>query len=133
MKLLIADDNESTRRLIRHLMRGIAREVFEARDGKEAVALFSEHRPEWVLMDVEMAGMDGISAVKSIRATDPEAKVIIVTMYDDDRLRAEARSAGATGYLLKENLIELPSMIRRPPPGSKAGGTGEEGDAGERR
>lgn len=133
MKLLIADDNEDTRRLIRHLMRGVAREVFEARDGKEAVALFSEHRPDWVLMDLEMVGMDGISAVKSIRAADPEARVIIVTMHDDDRLRTAARMAGATGYLLKENLIDLPSMIPQPSLGSNAGASGDEPNAGERR
>ena len=73
----------------------------EAADGEEALARFRESRPDVVLMDVRMPGMDGVEATRRLRAMDPAAKVIILTTFDDDEYVFEGLRAGAVGYLLK--------------------------------
>ena len=73
----------------------------EAADGEEALAQFRETRPDVVLMDVRMPGMDGVEATRRLRAMDPAAKVIILTTFDDDEYVFEGLRAGAVGYLLK--------------------------------
>jgi DNA-binding NarL/FixJ family response regulator len=62
-------------------------------------------------MDVRMNEVDGIQATKQIKAADPEAKIAIVTDYDDDALRHAAMRAGACGYALKDNLLELVRLL----------------------
>ncbi len=87
--------------------------VFECSDGEGAVALIDRQRPDIVLMDIKMAAMDGITATRAIKEKDPEAYVVIVTEYDDPKLRDEARRAGASEYVLKENLLELQNVRSR--------------------
>jgi len=111
MKLLIVDDNADTRRLIRTVVRKCSEDIIEGHNGLEAISSYALHRPDWVLMDIEMQGMDGLTATKTIKHDFPEAKIIMVTMHDDARSRAAARAAGASGYVLKENLTELPSLL----------------------
>lgn len=107
MKLLIVDDNAQMRRLLCSVLRGVAAETIECADGCDALAAYDEHRPDWVLMDVEMDRMDGLTATAEITAANPEARIIVVTNHDSDTLRAEARRAGACDYVLKENLFAL--------------------------
>ncbi|MEZ4581413.1 MAG: response regulator transcription factor [Caldilineaceae bacterium] len=71
----------------------------EAADGEEALARFRETRPDVVLMDVRMPGMDGVEATRRLRAMDPAAKVIILTTFDDDEYVRGLRAV--VGYLLK--------------------------------
>ena len=111
MKLLIVDDNAETRRLIRAVVGVCSDDIIEGHNGTEAVDFYREHRPDWVLMDIEMRGMDGIAATRTIRQHYPEARIIIVTMHSDPRFRTAAREAGATGYILKDDLAALPSML----------------------
>jgi DNA-binding NarL/FixJ family response regulator len=75
--------------------------VGEAGDGREAVARFVALRPDVVLMDLRMPVMDGLTAIAEIRAADPHARVLALTMYDGDTDVHRALSAGACGYLLK--------------------------------
>jgi DNA-binding NarL/FixJ family response regulator len=63
-------------------------------------------------MDIAMKDLDGISATRQIKAAYPDAKIIIVTGYDEAELRQAAREAGACGYVLKENLIELRQRLQ---------------------
>lgn len=111
MKLLIVDDNSDTRKLIRAVVRKCSEDIIEGRNGAEAVASYIQYKPDWVLMDIEMVGMDGLTATRLIKQEHPEAKVIMVTMHDDPRWRLEAEKAGAVGYVLKENLTQLPSLL----------------------
>lgn len=111
MKLLIVDDNDDTRKLIRTVVRKCSEDIIEGRNGMEAVASYIQYKPDWVLMDIEMLGMDGLTATKMIKQDYPEAKIIMVTMHDDMRWRLAAQEAGATGYVLKENLTQLPSLL----------------------
>lgn len=107
MKLLIIDDNPRMRRLIRSVVAGVAAQVFECGDGDEAPAAYARHRPDWVLMDIRMGSTDGITATRKILTDDPQARIVIVTDYDDAALREAAREAGACEYVVKENLLDL--------------------------
>ncbi|GEN53409.1 response regulator transcription factor [Halobacillus faecis] len=80
--------------------------IAEADDGKAAVDLALEHRPDIILMDLVMDEMDGIEATKRITAQWPEAKVIIVTSFLDDEKVYPALEAGATSYMLKTSKAE---------------------------
>ena len=107
MKLLIVEDNAHMRRWLGSLVQDLAEEIHECRDGSEALAAYTRHHPDWVLMDIKMPQTDGLTATRQIKAAWPEAKIIIVTEYGDAELRAAAQRAGACGYVVKENLSEL--------------------------
>ncbi len=107
MNVLIVEDNSAMRRLIRNIVSPVADQVYECSDGAEAVAAYVLHRPDYVLMDIEMSVMDGITATARIKALEPTAKIIIVTDYDQVELREAAQEAGACGYVVKDNLLEL--------------------------
>jgi DNA-binding NarL/FixJ family response regulator len=68
-------------------------------------------RPDWVLMDVELGGMDGIAATRAIRTIDADAHVVIVTAHGEVEYRRAAAEAGACAYVLKENLLELLGVL----------------------
>ena len=75
--------------------------VGEAADGADAVALVRDHSPDVVLMDIRMPGLDGLAATAQVIAAHPEARVVILTTFDDDEYVYEALRAGASGFLLK--------------------------------
>jgi two-component system, NarL family, response regulator LiaR len=76
--------------------------VGEAADGAEAVARFLELRPDVVLMDLQMPGVDGAEATRRIRAIEPAARILVLTTYATDEFIFAALRAGAKGYLLKD-------------------------------
>lgn len=120
-KILIADDDMRMRRVIGEMVNGLGMTIHEARDGAEAVDLFVLELPDWVLMDLRMKPVDGLSATARIKAHSPNARVVIVSQYDDAALREAAGRAGACGYVLKENLHELSGILN-----GKASGTLDE-------
>ena len=114
MCLMIVDDNPDMRRIIRRMVSGIATEIIECADGGGALAAYSHSHPDWVLMDIEMKDMDGISATRQIKAAFPDARIVIVTEYDHTDWREEARRAGACEYVLKESLLEVRAILHSP-------------------
>jgi two-component system response regulator DegU len=111
LKVLIVDDNAEVRRMIRRFISDLAAEIREADDGANALDAYAAFRPDWVLMDIEMKHTNGIAATARIRAVYPQAKVVILTNYNDDQLRARATEAGACAYVLKENLFDLRELL----------------------
>ena len=105
--VLIVEDNAQVRRMIRALVEDFDSEVCECEDGAEAFAAFQKHRPDWVLMDLAMPRSNGLAATRQIMAAFPEARIAIVTNFDDANMRRAAQEAGACEYFLKENLIDL--------------------------
>jgi CheY-like chemotaxis protein len=111
MMLLIVDDNPMVRRMITRVVGDLADEIRECADGAQALAAYRQFHPDLVLMDIEMAGVDGITATREIKSAFPEARVVIVTGHGEEPLRAAAREAGACGYVLKENQLAIREMI----------------------
>jgi len=101
--ILIADDHPVFREGLRSLLSTDAalRVVGEAASGAEAVELALALRPDVVLMDIRMPGMNGIDAASRIVSAIPDARVLMLTMYDDDDSVFKAMRAGARGYILK--------------------------------
>ncbi|MGD2115750.1 MAG: response regulator transcription factor [Acidobacteriota bacterium] len=103
MRIVIADDHALFRDSLRSLLAARDLEVVgEARNGKEAVELTWQLKPDVVLMDLMMPEMDGLEATKRLAAELPDVKVIVLTASDDEANLFEAIKAGAKGYLLKD-------------------------------
>lgn len=111
MKILVVDDNAGIRRVLRRSLADTANEIQECTDGCDALDTYERYRPDVVLMDVRMTVMDGLTATRQIRNSYPQARIIVVTDYDDDDLRAAALKAGACDYVLKEELANLPEIV----------------------
>lgn len=111
MKVLIVDDNKPMRRIIRSFIEDLTSLVYECADGRAAMGEFEKRRPDWVLMDIKMGEVDGLAATRQIKAAFPDAKIVMVTSYDEQSLRDEAKAAGACAYVLKENLRELTKIL----------------------
>ena len=112
--VLIADDLEAWRLQVRRLL-GHRREwqiAGEACDGREAIQKAEELRPDVVLMDISMPGMNGIEAARFIQQLSPTSSIIFLTQHADDDIRTAALTAGVQGYVLKANAArELVSTI----------------------
>jgi len=102
--VLLVDDHTVAREGLRAMLDTDNRVevVGEAANGAEALQRAAETRPQVVLMDIRMPGMDGIEATRRLKAEHPSTAVIILTSYDDKPLVVEAVAAGAAGYLLKD-------------------------------
>jgi DNA-binding NarL/FixJ family response regulator len=115
IKILIVDDHPLMREGIAAVIQRADDIVVagEANDGSEAMEAFRRYRPDVTLMDLQMPGMNGIDAIKTIRVEFPTARFIVLTTYQGDVQALRALKAGATGYLLK-NMIwkDLGDCIR---------------------
>jgi DNA-binding NarL/FixJ family response regulator len=102
-RVLIADDQTLVRGGFRMILSRSGIEVVgEAADGLEAVSAARRLRPDVVLMDIRMPGMDGLEATRRVLADDPACRVLILTTFDLDRYVYSALAAGASGFLLKD-------------------------------
>lgn len=103
IKILVVDDHPIVREgLVAILEAQDDLEVVgEAQDGEDALVRYKELQPDVVLMDLAMPGTDGVRAIQTIRAYDPNARVVVLTAYDTDERILQAVQAGASGYLLK--------------------------------
>jgi NarL family two-component system response regulator LiaR len=107
----VADDDALARHTIEHVLVRVGIDVVgQAQDGNEAVQLVRRHRPDIVLMDVIMPGLDGVSATRSIVREWPDQVVILLTRAADDDLGIAGLQAGAVGYLSKE--VDLEALPR---------------------
>ena len=111
MTILIVEDNPLMREMIRETVGDLADVITECADGDEAFAAYQANLPKWVLMDIQMPRVDGFTASRQIKATYPDANICIVTDYGDARTRTIATQAGATAFVLKENLEELRTLL----------------------
>lgn len=105
IRVLVADDSAGVRRAFRALLRDDPRFalVAVAADGDEALQQARDHRPDVVLMDVQMPGLDGLSATRGILAELASTRVLVLTTFDLDEYVTDALRAGAAGFLLKNS------------------------------
>jgi DNA-binding NarL/FixJ family response regulator len=115
IRVLVADDHPAVRTGLAAVIaqEGDLELVAEAENGARAVALFREHRPDVVLMDLRMPVMDGVEAIRTIAAEFPAAGILALTTYEGDADIRRALEAGARGYLLKDMLLtEIITAVR---------------------
>lgn len=103
IRILIADDHQLFRDGLRGLLQAVpdVELVAEAESGETAVQLARQHRPNVILMDIEMPGIDGLEATRRIVNDLPDVNILMLTMFDDDHSVFAAMRAGARGYVLK--------------------------------
>ena len=114
-RLLIVDDHELVRESTQLMLEGEPdlEVVGEAVDGRHALELCRQLHPDLVLMDVRMPEMDGLSATRAIKEEMPSISILLVSAYDSEDYRREARSAGAAGYVLKDaDMQQLLEAVR---------------------
>lgn len=104
ISVLIADDHSILRQGLVSLIedRTDMTVAGEASNGREAIELWKKHRPDVTLLDLRMPELDGLSAIKAIRADNENARIIVLTTFDGDEDIYRAIQAGAKGYLLKD-------------------------------
>src|SRR5437762_1631438 len=115
IRVLIADDHTVVRQGLRILLEGAGdmQVVGEAEDGLKAVEKTTSLHPDVVVMDLSMPFMDGIEAIREIRAKAPSIKVLVLSTYGGDELVAQSLENGATGFLIKQSAAnELLKGIR---------------------
>jgi two-component system NarL family response regulator len=116
IRILIADDHSVVREGLVSLVKRKSdmSVVAEASNGREAVDLWKQHRPDVTLLDLRMPELDGVGAIKQIREVDANAHILVLTTFDGDEDIYRAIKAGAKGYLLKDTAREaLMDSIRR--------------------
>ena len=115
MRVLIADDHVLVRAGFRALLAQLAlvSEIYEAGDGREAIAVVNQERPDVVLMDIAMPTMNGFEAMSRILKEVPETRVLILSMYEDEEFVWRALRLGAAGYIAKSAAVgELEAALR---------------------
>src|SRR5690606_22859317 len=118
-RILLADDHAILRSGLRLLIEGQPglEVVGEAGDGQEALEKARTLKPDLILLDLNMPGLDGLAALPQIREQSPDSRVLILTMHDDVSYLQQALNAGASGYVLKravdsELLLAIETVLR---------------------
>ncbi|MBN9389835.1 MAG: response regulator transcription factor [Chloroflexi bacterium] len=114
IRVVLAEDHVLVRTALRSLLRELKLEVVaEASDGTEALALIKRFKPDVVLMDIAMSGLDGLETTARLRQEDPSVRVIILSMHASAEFARRALRAGVSGYLLKNSsLVELDLALK---------------------
>ncbi len=113
---MLVDDHPGFRQVVKTMLQTGGVEFVECEDGDAAVREYSRFRPDLVLMDIAMKSLDGLSATARIKSRFPTARILMLTGYDDPHLRLAAEQAGAAGYLLKDDLVQLQLLLHPPAP-----------------
>jgi len=124
--LLVVEPSLQMRRLIRLIFNDKVEQIVECPDGSEALAVYANCHPDWVLIDLNIkspdsgnraiaAGpLDAISITRRINQLFPDARITILADYDDPGLRQAAYGAGASAYFVKDDLSSLPALLTGP-------------------
>jgi DNA-binding NarL/FixJ family response regulator len=115
VRVVLADDHELVRSGIKALLSMVdgVEVIAEASDGGELVALVDSLKPDLVMTDISMPGMDGITAISTIHRQHPEVKLLVLSMYDTVDFVKRAVASGACGYLMKDAPpFELEQAVR---------------------
>ena len=109
--VLMVEDNPDMRSLIRSILTETTHAIHEVDSAAGALEAYVRIHPDFVLMDLELDGMDGIAATRALRGLDADAHVIMVTAHGEEPYRRAAAEAGAKAFVLKENLLDLPTLL----------------------
>jgi two-component system invasion response regulator UvrY len=115
MKILIVEDHPIVRSGLRKLLAAEAgEEIQEAASGQEALAIFKAWRPAVTILDLNLPGLGGLGVIERLKAIDPEARILVLSMHDDPMHVTRALQAGAIGYVTKNAQPgEITDAVRR--------------------
>ncbi len=104
LKILVVDDSSFMRKRLKGLLKEAGHDVVAtARDGKEGFELYRKLRPDLVIMDVTMRGVDGIQCARMIKDEDPEARILFMSLVKDPNVISEAKNLGSLGFIEKKD------------------------------
>ena len=107
-KILIVDDSRTSRKMLRNILESNGHEIIdEAVNGQEGVQKFQALKPDVVTLDITMPVVDGVEALKMIKALDPESKVVMVTAAGQKNKMIECIKAGANEFLTKQEIVDV--------------------------
>jgi CheY-like chemotaxis protein len=127
VKLLIVEENEAMCRLLSTLLEGLPVSVSECHNGARVLEACAETQPDYVVIDLTLAGVAAFAAIRRIVAAHPDVRVLLLGDENDSRLRDRAAEAGVWRYVLKESLIDVRRLLEPMLQDS------ENRDAGERK
>ena len=110
---MIVDDHAGMRRVLRNYisLSGNELEFVECESGEKAIADYMDHKPDWVLTDIELKSMSGFDVIEEIQAQDPSANLIIVTSYHTPTFRRKAKRLNIRGFVCKDDLNDLNQLL----------------------
>lgn len=114
MTIMIIEDNVKMRTLITKLLESELLDlqtIILCDSGKKAIELYHKNNPDWVIMDIDIKNLDGLAAAQRIIEIDPNAKIIILSQYDDLEYKQSAMELGAVDYVNKENLNLITTIL----------------------
>jgi len=100
-RILVVDDSGFARRTLKQLLEGAGHTVEEAKDGHDALERYFLNKPDLVMLDMVMEGMNGMEVLAKLRELDREARVVVATADVQTSTRAEAQATGASGFITK--------------------------------
>ena len=100
-KVMIADDSLFSRNRLSKLLTNSGHEIITVEDGEQAVRTYQQNKPDVVLMDIQMPKKDGLQALREIRKADSKARVIMITIVNEESMVNRAMDLGAKDFLLK--------------------------------
>lgn len=106
-KILVVDDSGMSRRTLRRLLESEGHQVAEANDGMSALEQYALNRPELVMLDMVMTGMDGMEVLNKLREMDKQVRIIVATADIQSSTREMVTAAGALGFVTKPFVAEL--------------------------
>ena len=118
MQFLVVEDSIAFRNEVRAYLTGKfgpGARIVECENGASAVQKAMDIKPDWILMDIGLPGIDGLEATRRIASADPLLNIIILTQYDELAYRQAAMGAGARAYVLKERLDLLDTIMTGQP------------------
>jgi len=113
MKILVVDDSAKMQKMICEMFgNDSAKEIITCQDSTQALTYYATYQPNIVLMDIAMPGVDGITVTRQIKQLFPDAKILVVTNYNDPHYRQAAGQAGAIGFVPKDDLLQIREYIK---------------------
>jgi CheY-like chemotaxis protein len=112
MKLLIADDNPGFRKVLKNFCEEYFHEIIECEDGDEAIYIHKKERPDWIFMDIKMNRMDGLTATRNIIIDNPDARIIIISQFNDKDTIKASKESGAVEFVNKEDLTMIEEILK---------------------
>ena len=108
MKIIIIDDDAIVRESLKNILQSKGIEVLAlGSSGREAIELYAKYRPDILLMDIRMDDLNGLEATSAILKRDVDAKILLITTFQDDEYISKAIELGCCGYILKQNIAGI--------------------------